>query len=83
MDRNDDTYIVFRDKNATNAAKFRHRLSNVNWQNLEGFYDPLKAYESFLSKYCETYNNCFPLKRVKKKKYALKNHGYLRVFLNQ
>jgi hypothetical protein len=47
MDRNNDTYIVFRDKNATNAAKFRHRLSNVNWQNLEGFYDPLKAYESF------------------------------------
>ena len=25
MDRNDDTYMVFRDKNATNAAKFRHR----------------------------------------------------------
>ena len=39
--------LYVRDKNATNAAKFRHCLSNVNWQNLEGFYDPLKAYESF------------------------------------
>ena len=68
MDRDDDKYIVFRDKNATNVVKFRHFLSNINWQNLEGFYDPLKAYECFLSKYRETYYNCFPLNRIKKRK---------------
>ena len=43
-------------------------MSPSNWYN---FYDPLLAYDSFFNKYCETYNNCFPLKRVRKRKYAL------------
>ena len=31
--------------------------------------DPSSAYDIFLSKYTDIYNNCFPLKKVKIKKY--------------
>ncbi len=64
--------IVFRDKNIANVSKFRHCLSQVNWYDLSRFNDPHKGYESFLNKYRETYNNCFPLKKIKRKKCNLR-----------
>ena len=67
-DSNEETYMVFRDKNEANIAKFQSSLTNCNWYSLDGFYDPLKAYESFLNKYRDIYNSCFPLKRVRKRK---------------
>ena len=62
---------MFCDKSETNLAKFRNCLNEVNWHNLEGFDDPTNSYASFLSKYNDLYNSCFPLKRVKVKKYNL------------
>ncbi len=50
-DSNEQTYMVFRDKNEAIIAKFQSSLTNCNWYSLDGFYDPLKAYESFLNKY--------------------------------
>jgi hypothetical protein len=77
-DLDHDKYLVFRDKNSNNVAKFCHCLNNINWYN---FYDPLLAYDSFFNKYCETYNNCFPLKRVRKRKYALTKPWLSKVLL--
>ena len=63
--------MVFRDKNEANIAKFQSSLTNFNWCSLDGFYVPLNAYESFLNKYRDIYNSCFPLKRVRKRKCTL------------
>ena len=49
-------------------AYFRQNLSEINWYDLEGFCDPENAYDIFLNKYHEIYNNCFPCKRAKSKK---------------
>lgn len=66
-----DAYTVYRDKSEVNVSRFRHCLDGVFWHDLDGFCDPTKAYESFLNKYREIYNNCFPLKRKKNKKCTL------------
>ena len=64
----EDAYFVVRDKSVANVSRFRQNLSEINWYDLEGFCDPERAYDIFLNKYHEIYNNCFPCKRVKSKK---------------
>ena len=44
MDRDDDKYIVFRDKYSQISTLF-----NINWQNLVGFSDLLKAFKCFFN----------------------------------
>ena len=52
--------------------KFHDRLGKTNWSELKGYNDPLNAYGSFLDKFSDIYNSCFPLKKVKAAKYILK-----------
>ena len=65
-------YFTFRDKNPINIEKFKLELGNVDWTDLPGYQDPNQAYGNFLKKYMSIYNLCFPLKRVKAKKQALR-----------
>ena len=45
--------------------KFIEQLGSVNWSQLESYDDPRNSYKSFLAKYTEIYNNCFPVRRIK------------------
>ena len=56
-------WLTFRDKNANNVCKFKDELQTVNWWEVRESSDPFSAYDIFLSKYTDIYNNCFPLKR--------------------
>ena len=56
--------IVIRSKNPENSVRFLATLEETNWTSLEGYDDPNNAYNSFLTKYSETYNACFPLKKL-------------------
>ena len=40
--------------------KFKQQVSNINWLNLNGINDPINAYKSFLNKFNEIYEDCFP-----------------------
>ena len=64
----EDACFVFRAKSVANVSRFRQNLSEINWYDLERFCDPEHAYDIFLNKYHEIYNNCFRCKRVKSKK---------------
>ena len=61
----DDRVIFIRDKSANNMNKFKQQVSNINWLNLNGINDPNNAYKSFLNKFNEIYEDCFPLKKLK------------------
>ena len=57
---------TFRDKSeATDLARFKLQLENVNWTDIVGYVDPSEAYRVFLDKYISLYKKCFPLKKVK------------------
>ena len=71
LNTNERQFFVFRDKNSENITKFKEELSRVNWAELPDVNDPLLAYNSFLTKYTSIYNVCFPLRKVKVKKYTL------------
>ena len=43
----------------------------MNWSEIRESSDPSAAYDIFLSKYTDIYNNCFPLKKVKIKSNGL------------
>ena len=61
----DDRVIFICDKSANNMNKFKQQVSNINWLNLNGINDPINAYKSFLNKFNEIYEDCFPLKKLK------------------
>ena len=54
-------WLTFRDKNANNVCKFKDELQTVNWSEVRESSDPSSAYDIFLSKHTDIYNNCFPL----------------------
>ena len=55
-------HIVIRSKNPENSVRFLATLEETNWSSLEGYDDPNNAYNSFLTKYSETYKE--PLKKL-------------------
>ena len=71
-ERDEASYIEYRDKSAKNIFNFRNCLSHFNWYDLEDISDPQKGYLSFLNKFNELFNNCFPIKRIKKRKCTTK-----------
>ena len=69
--------FTFRDKNANNVCKFKDELQTVNWSEVRESSDPSSAYDIFLSKYTDIYNNCFQLKKVK-----IKNNGLAKPWIS-
>ena len=49
--------VFVRNKSSANMDKF---LQNVNWSHLIGYAYPQQCYSSFVNKYTEIYDNCFP-----------------------
>ena len=60
-----DTPIVIREKNANNLSEFQEQLSRTDWSDLPGYNDPYNAYSSFVNKFGDVFNQCFPLKKLK------------------
>ena len=71
-------WLTFHDKNANNVCKFKEELQTVNWSEVRESSDPSSAYDIFLSKYTDIYNNCFPLKKVK-----IKNNGLTKPWISK
>ena len=57
--------VFVRVKSSANMNKFLENLQNVNWSHLNGYADPQQCYSSFVNKYTEIYDNCFPFKKIK------------------
>ena len=79
-ERDEASYIQYRDKSAKNILNFCNCLSHFNWYDLEDISDTQKGYLSFLNKFNELFNNCFPIKRIKRENIQLKSLGSLRVY---
>ena len=59
--------VVVRDNNKKNLASFLETLKEVNWSSLDGYHEPKNPFNSFIKKYSESYNVCFPAKKNLKK----------------
>ena len=71
-------WLTFRDKNANDVNKFKDELQTVNWSEVRESSDLSSAYDIFLSKYTDIYNNCVPLKKVK-----IKNNGLTKPWISK
>jgi hypothetical protein len=67
-----DTPIVVREKNANNLFKFQEQLSRTVWSDIPQYNDPQNAYDSFVNKFYDVFNQCFPLKRLKASRYTFR-----------
>ena len=56
--------VVVRDNNKENIASFLETLEDVNWSSLDGYHERKNAYNSVIKKYSESYNVCFPVKKI-------------------
>ena len=63
--------VVVRDNNKENIASFLETLEDVNWSSLDGYHERKNAYNSFIKKYSESYNVCFPVKKITKNQSSL------------
>ena len=63
--------LVVRDNNKVNLVSFLEKLKEINWSSLDGYHDPKNAYNSFIKKYSESYNVCFPVKKITKNQSSL------------
>ena len=79
--KDETSYFFVRDKCVGNVSKFRNCLSNTNWFDLEDIHEPNKAYSIFLSKFNDIYNDCFPLKKIKKKRSTIKKPWLSKCYL--
>ena len=67
-----DKYVFFREKNAHNLSAFKDELGKINWAEMPGLNDPSWAYELFVGKYTTIYDKCFPLRKMKAKRFNLR-----------
>ena len=72
IDTNYDKYIFYPNKSEANISKFHDRLRNTNWLELQDFNDPKHAYGSFLDKFTNIFNSCFPLEKKRASRFTLK-----------
>ena len=63
--------VVVRDNNKVKLVSFLETLKEINWSSLDGYHDPKNAYNSFIKKYSESYNVCFPVKKITKNQSSL------------
>ena len=61
----DVSYITRRSYSTRNVEKFKNSLSSIVWDDIFTIDDPQIAYTSFFKKISDTYNKCFPLRKVK------------------
>ena len=66
------SFVSFRDKNTANIKKFHELLQSTDWTNIYNVSNVNTAYSCFLNKYSKIFYTCFPIKKIKVSKYALK-----------
>ena len=64
--------IFVRNKNVENTKNFFEQLESTDWLQLPGYNDPKMCYDSFLNKFSQIYDTCFPLKKLKGKNQSRK-----------
>lgn len=61
--------IKYRDINSTTTESFASRLADTDWEDVLHCKDPDQAYDTFIEKYKNIYNQCFPyITKVKPRK---------------
>ena len=65
-------YVFSREKNAHNQSAFKDELGKINGAEMPGLNDPSWAYELFVGKYTTIYDKCFPLRKMKAKRFNLR-----------
>ena len=66
------SFVSLRDKNTANIKKFHELLQSTDWTNIYNVTNVNTAYSCFLKKYSKIFYTCFPIKKIKASKYALK-----------
>ena len=61
------TWITYREKSAINKGRFRTELQQHSWENISDD-NPCNAYSNLLEAFSSAYNNCFPIKKVTRKR---------------
>ena len=67
-----DKYVFFREKNARNPGAFKDELGKINWAEMPGLNELSCPYEIFVGKYTTIYDKCFPLRKMKVKRFNLR-----------
>ena len=65
-----DIYVVFRENDGHNLSAFKEELGKTNWAEIPGLNDTSCAYEIFVEKYISIYDRCFPLRKMKVKRFS-------------
>ena len=63
-------YVIF--VKTHNLSAFKDELGKINWAEMPGLIYPSCAYEIFVKKYISIYDKCFPLRKVKAKRFNLR-----------
>ena len=69
-------YVFFGEKNAHNLSAFKDELGKINWAEMPGLNDRSCAYELFVGKYTTIYDKCFPLRKMKAKRFNLRKPSF-------
>ena len=75
--------VFVHNKSLANMDTFLGNFQNVNWLQLNGYADPQQCYSSFVNKYMEIYDNCFPYKKIKRSQQALDIFGITEIHQNE
>ena len=54
-------YVYKRNHSDENVARFKKRLSMVNWSEILDGVDAYSDYDNFIKKFSEVYDECIPL----------------------
>ena len=66
-----NTYFFVK-KMRKNQSAFKDELGKINWAEMPCLNDPSCAYELFIGKYTAIYDKCFPLRKMKAKRFNLR-----------
>ena len=70
-------YAINRNFSHANIEKFKETLSYTNWEDVYGTNDVNISYDNFWKKFSKSYNECFPIKKVKFNKNLHRKCNYM------
>ena len=62
------SYLI-RDISDERLSEFKHKISNIQWDNILNGNNPNSQYNDFIEVFQKIYNDCFPLKELKTSKH--------------
>ena len=64
---NENPAYFCREKTEGNIEKFKDKITNYDWNEINSFDDPIKAYNAFADEFSRIFNECLPLKKKTRK----------------